>query len=78
MLFSVKIQIVNNGGKVMAKHKKVHNQEGYEKSKALKGSVRNTVAYDAIHNCKSTKQVDRKRQSKAGGKNKHKGRLYSL
>ena len=62
----------------MAKKRKVHNQEGYEKSKALKGTVRNTVAYDAIHNCKSSKQVDRKRQLKAGGKNKHKGSIYSL
>jgi hypothetical protein len=62
----------------MAKKSKIANKEAYQKTLNLKGSVRSTVAYDAIHKCKASTQVDRKRQLKAGGKVKHKGRIFAL
>lgn len=43
-----------------------------------KGTVRSTVAYDAVHNCQARTYIDRKKQCKSGGKNKHKGRSYVL
>jgi hypothetical protein len=62
----------------MAKRKRVFDKEGSLKASTSKGTVRSTVAYDAVHNCQARTYIDRKKQCKAGGKNKHKGRSYVL
>ena len=62
----------------MSKRKKILNKEAYQQTLNLKGTVRNSVAYDAIHKCRASTEIDRKKQFKAGGKNKHKGRGFAL
>lgn len=55
----------------MAKKKRVHNKQEYEKSLAIKGDVRQVAKLAAIQ-APSRVHEDRKRASKSG-KVKHKG-----
>ena len=63
----------------MSKKRKVYDQEGWEKSKALKGSVRSTVGLDLVHKFRASTEENRKKKSKSSTRNiKHKGRGHDL
>jgi hypothetical protein len=56
----------------MTKRKTVFDEEGSLRAKEIKGETRHGVKMAAIK-AQSCVQVDRKKEEKRGGKNKHKG-----